>query len=131
MKYILLIGFLCICILPNQAFGQDPDSTQVFKQPTKKVISVNHCTPWDHMKCVYITGTEVYEDGRSGRKTKHWWRMSYIGQACRDKHGKVFGVIFEGLFFVPHYTGVALGSGIGLLVRSIRGPKKKKADKTI
>ncbi len=121
MRYITL---LIILLFSTLTYGQKLDTSSVFVAPTKKVISVNNCTPLDHFKCVYITGKEVYEDGRNGIKTKHWWRMSYIGQACRDQHGKVFGTIFEGIFVIPHYTGVALGNGIGILVRVLRGPKK-------
>ncbi|HNP18942.1 MAG TPA: hypothetical protein PKL31_10945 [Fulvivirga sp.] len=121
MRYITMLIILLFSTLTN---AQDNDTTMIFSTPEKKVISVNNCTPWDHAKCIYITGKEVYEDGRNGMKTKHWWRMSYIGQACRDQHGKVFGIIFEGIFVIPHYTGVALGNGIGILVRILRGPKK-------
>ncbi len=85
--------------------------------------TVNNCTPWHHLKCVAITGTEVFEDGRDGKKVRHWWRMSYIGQACSEKHGKVFGKIFEGFFAVPHYTGVLVGSSFGYLIYAFRGPR--------
>jgi hypothetical protein len=89
----------------------------------KGLNTVNHCTPWDHMKCVMITGTEVFEDGRDGKKGRHWWRMSYIGRACTAKHGKTFGKIFEGIWALPHYTGIAIGSGFGYLVYTVRGPR--------
>ena len=87
----------------------------------KGLEKVNHCTPWDHVKCVVITGSEVYEDGRDGKKVRHWWRMSYIGQACKQKYGNVFGVVFEGFFVVPHYTGVAVGSGFGYFIYLVQG----------
>ncbi len=99
------------------------DSTVETSAYDKGLKNVNHCTPWDHMKCVMITGTEVYEDGRDGKKVRHWWRMSYIGRACTDRHGKVFGTIFEGIWAIPHYTGVAIGSGFGYLVYAARGPR--------
>ena len=28
-----------------------------------KYANVNQCTPWHHLKCVYTTGKETYEDG--------------------------------------------------------------------
>ncbi|MBL4592702.1 MAG: hypothetical protein JKX68_02680 [Flavobacteriales bacterium] len=89
----------------------------------KGLTTVNHCTPWHHAQCVLITGTEVYEDGRDGKKGRHWWRMSYIGRACTDKYGKVLGTIFEGIWAIPHYTGVVIGSGFGYLVYVVRGPR--------
>jgi len=82
--------------------------------------NVNKCTPWHHLQCVFITGSEVYQDGRYGKPTRHWWRMSYIGRACSDQYGKTFGHIFEGLFVVPHYIGVGLGNGIGFIVHLLR-----------
>lgn len=88
---------------------------------------VDQCTPWHHLKCVYITGVEVYEDGSEGRSTRHWWRMSYIGRACSDAHGPVFGKIFEAVFAIPHYIGVAIGNGIGFMVCVVRGSPEKIA----
>lgn len=86
---------------------------------------VNQCTPWHHVKCVFITGSEVYKDGSAGKSTRHWWRMSYIGRACTEKYGTVFGKIFEAVFVIPHYMGVALGNGIGYSVYLIRGSEEK------
>jgi hypothetical protein len=77
--------------------------------------------------CVYITGTEVYEDGSEGKSTRHWWRMSYIGRACKEKYGRRFGKIFEGIFAVPHYIGVGIGNGIGYLVYLVKGSPEKIA----
>ena len=96
------------------------DSLELYQKGSTKV---NHCTPWHHAQCVLITGTEVYEDGRDGKKGRHWWRMSYIGRACADKHGKVLGIFFEGVWAIPHYTGVIIGSGFGWMVYAARGPR--------
>ena len=64
---------------------QNYDSSKQLRS-TGKYANVNQCTPWHHLKCVYTTGKETYEDGRRGKKSKHWWNMSYIGQACQDKY---------------------------------------------
>ena len=104
-----------------KSYNLPTDTVEVIYE--KGLNTVNQCTPWDHMKCVMITGTEVFEDGRDGKKVRHWWRMSYIGRACSDRYGTTFGKIFEGIWVVPHYTGVAIGSSFGYLVYAIRGPR--------
>jgi len=75
---------------------------------------VNRCTPWHHLKCIYITGKEVFKDGKDGRSTRHWWRMSYIGRACVNEYGTIVGTIYEGLFAIPHYISIAIGNVVGL-----------------
>ncbi len=82
---------------------------------------VNRCTLRDHLKCVYITGREVYSDGSVGKTTRHWWRMSYIGRACVAQYGLILGTIYEAIFAVPHYISIALGNGFGILVYLFRG----------
>ena len=122
-RYILFLTILIVsqCGKSFAIHSNEGDSlTSLYE---KGLREVNYCTPWHHLKCVMITGTEVYEDGRDGKKVRHWWRMSYIGRACKERYGKVFGIIFEGLFVVPHYTGVAVGSGFGYLVYAARGPR--------
>ena len=106
--------------LPSHITNSD---SLVFNIYETGLLKVNQCTPWHHVKCVLITGTEVYEDGRDGKKIRHWWRMSYIGTACKDRYGKVFGTIFEGFFVIPHYAGIAIGSAFGYLVYAARGPR--------
>lgn len=133
MKIKLLLILLCASFM---SMGQQEDTTIVdsasleqFEWGTK---NVNKCTPWHHLQCMYITGTEVYEDGRVGKSTRHWWRMSYIGRACTDQYGRTFGRIFEGLFVVPHYMGVALGNGIGYIVYLVRAsPEEIKERKRL
>jgi hypothetical protein len=106
---------------------QDSLSIQQFERGTKKV---NKCTPWHHLQCVYITGTEVYKDGSEGKSTRHWWRMSYIGRACAAQHGTVFGKVFEGFFAIPHYISIGIGNGVGYMVYLLRGsPEKRQARK--
>lgn len=85
---------------------------------------VNRCTPWHHLKCVYITGKEVFKDGKEGRSSRHWWRMSYIGKACVDQYGKFLGTIYESLFAIPHYMAMAVGNGVGLLSYGINKLKE-------
>lgn len=115
--FILFFGF----INSSKSFNLPSDSADAIYE--KGLTNVNQCTPWHHMKCVMITGTEVFEDGRDGKKVRHWWRMSYIGRACTDRYGTAFGKIFEGIWVVPHYSGVAIGSGFGYLVYAVRGPR--------
>ncbi|MFS4448662.1 hypothetical protein [Maribacter sp. 2307UL18-2] len=124
-----LICLICVLsgiqpLIAQKSTISIPDSLALapFAKGTKVV---NQCTPWHHLKCVYITGGEVYKDGRAGKSTRHWWRMSYIGQACTVKYGTVFGKIFEGIFAVPHYIGVGIGNGIGYLVYLVRGSEEK------
>jgi hypothetical protein len=53
-----------------------------------------------------------------------------IGRACTAKYGTRFGKIFEGVFAIPQYIGVALGNGIGYMAYIIRGsPQKIEAKK--
>jgi len=85
---------------------------------------VNRCTPWHHLKCVYITGKEVFKDGRQGKATRHWWRMSYIGRACVDQYGKFLGTIYEALFAIPHYLAMGVGNLVGLVAYILNISKK-------
>jgi len=86
---------------------------------------INKCTPWHHVKCVYITGAEVVEDGLQGKATRHWWRKSYIGQACTEKYGKTFGNIFEGFFALPHYLSIAIVNGVTYVASIFRASPEK------
>ncbi len=85
---------------------------------------VDRCTLRHHLMCVHITGVEVYKDGKAGRPTRHWWRMSYIGKACVKEYGKVVGHIYEGLFAIPHYSAMALANGLGMLVYALQSFRK-------
>jgi len=80
---------------------------------------VNRCTPRQHLKCVYITAKEVFKDGKEGKSTRHWWRMSYIGRACVDQYGRVLGNIYEALFAIPHYMAMAVGNVVGLVAYAL------------
>ena len=57
--------------------------------------------------------------------------MSYIGRACTSRYGKVFGKIYEIIFILPHYIGVAIASGFGHLVFKLRGPKSQRTDRAV
>lgn len=102
--------------------ANDSLSAKLFDRGSR---NVNKCTPWHHLQCVYITGTEVFRDGSEGKSTRHWWRMSYIGEACSAQHGTTFGQVFEGFFAIPHYIGVGIGNGVGYLVYLVRGSPEK------
>jgi hypothetical protein len=126
------ILFVVLFLISAQTSAQSPletlkDSVSA-KQYERGVRNVNKCTPWDHLQCVYITGTEVYHDGSEGKSSRHWWRMSYIGQACTKQYGTVFGHIFEGFFAIPHYIGVGIGNGLGYMVYLVRGSPEKIAE---
>lgn len=128
MKSIYHLVIISCFLIGPQVFSQKQIiKTDTVASPADKRGDqvVFKCTPWHHLKCVYITGTEVYKDGSEGKSTRHWWRMSYIGRACTTSHGTTFGKIFEGFFAVPHYFGVAIGNGIGYLVYIVRGSPQK------
>ncbi len=91
-----------------------------------KYADVDHCSPGDHMKCVYTTCREVFEEGKEGKLTKHWWKKSYIGKAYTEKYGKVIGGIYEGIFFVPHYVSMAFVNLAGWIVYKLKGSKKEE-----
>ncbi|KAA1245997.1 hypothetical protein [Aquimarina sp. RZ0] len=86
---------------------------------------VDQCSLKGHLRCVYTTGKEVYRDGRNGKKTKHWWTMSYIGRACVRKWGKKTGFFYEALFVIPHYIGIGIGNLAGYFVFLILGTEKR------
>ncbi len=87
---------------------------------------VNRCTLRNHLKCVYITGQEVFKDGSQGKKTRHWWRMSYIGRACVKEYGVILGTVYEAIFAIPHYVSIAFGNGFGMLVYLFKGVGGKR-----
>ena len=130
MRLIVVVFILFLKIGFSQEVSSKLIDTLVVSQFERGYKNVNKCTPLDHLKCVYITGKEVYEDGRQGKSTRHWWRMSYIGRACKDQHGSKFGHAFEGFFAVPHYISIAIANGISYVVYIVRGaPEKVKERK--
>ena len=121
----LLLSVFALLSLNLPTIAQ-PDSIQLPDSiSTGMYAKVNQCTPWHHLKCIYTTGKETYRDARSGKKTKHWWTMSYIGRACTSTYGKFFGIIYEVIFVLPHYIGVAIATGFGHIVFKLRGPKRQ------
>lgn len=98
--------------------------------PASQQPFVNGCNIKEHAKCVYLTGKETLEDGRNGKWTRHWFRMSYIGKACEQRHGKTVAVILESLFAIPHYTLIAIGNGAAALAAPFRSeePAAEPAD---
>lgn len=128
---VVFVFMLLVC-MQSAAQHALPIVTDTIPTPLfeRGIRNVNKCTPWHHLQCVYITGTEVYNDGREGQSTRHWWRMSYIGRACTAQYGTTFGQIFEGFFAIPHYIGIGIGNGIGYMVYLVRGsPEKIQARK--
>lgn len=64
---------------------------------------VQFCNHKGHALCIKITAKEVFEDGSNGKWSRHWKRMSYIGEACVKEHGKKKGRILEAVFAPGHY----------------------------
>ena len=118
-----------LCVLSGLSHAQTTDTAAVADLFAEGKAVVNQCTPRYHLKCVSITAKEVYADARQGKSSRHWWRKSYIGQACTEKHGKFWGNFFEGLWAVPHYIGVALANGAGLVVYIFTGSKEDKMER--
>jgi len=84
------------------------------------------CNIIEHAKCIYLTTSEALEDSFEGKFTRHWWRMSYIGQACMRQHGKTVGYILEGIFAIPHYSLMAIGNGGAALFAPFVETKNEK-----
>lgn len=80
-----------------------PKSIDVANIPTA-------CNFREHLKCISLTSRETVQDSYEGKFTRHWFKMSYIGQACEKEHGRTVGVLLEGLFAIPHYTAIAIGN---------------------
>ena len=118
--------FFCLKSRAQDIALQEKDSLNI-QSFYKGTQYVNKCTPWQHMRCVYITGTEVYKDGSEGKSTRHWWRMSYIGRACTAQYGVVFGKIFEAVFVVPHYIAIGVGNAVGYTAYLFRRSPEKIA----
>lgn len=130
MKNLIHAFFLCCIFYTSEMLAQQQniqlnDSTAVLMF-SKGNSYVNKCTPIDHLKCVYITGVEVIEDGLQGKATRHWWRKSYIGHACTEQYGNTFGNIFEGFFAVPHYFMIAIVNGSTWVISLFRPSLEKK-----
>jgi hypothetical protein len=62
-----------------------------------------------------------------GNFSKHWFKMSYIGRACINKHGKRVGVFMETVWAVPHYLGVGMFNVIGYTIYVARIPFRKES----
>jgi len=135
MKLVLTYFFFCCFAMTTNSYGQT-DALVVTKNDTINQFSrgkknVNKCTPWHHLQCVYITGNEVVEDGFQGKATRHWWRKSYIGQACTDTYGKTFGDIYEGFFAIPHYLSIGIVNGISYVASIFRASPEKRNAKAL
>ena len=98
LAFILTVACSCSSTLP----------------PRPLETEVEDCSPLDHLKCMYQTGLESYLDGRDGNPSRHYFRWSYIGLACKKQLGSVGGGFVEGLFIIPHYIGVGAMNTAGL-----------------
>jgi hypothetical protein len=86
---------------------------------------VRQCSPKGHWQCVKLTAEEVFFDGVRGKWSRHWWRMSYIGRACKHEKSKAAGHIIEGIFAVPHYIGVGIMNITGFIEHLALQPMMK------
>ena len=93
---------------------------------TGKYAEVDQCSAGSHLKCVYTTAKEVFEEGKDGKISQHWWKKSYIGRAYTEKYGKVIGGIYEGIFIVPLYVSMAFVNLTGWIVGKFKRSKKKE-----
>jgi len=106
---------LRILLLVLAALSAGCTSTAKMPDSGESDALINGCNIVEHAKCVYLTGKETLEDSYNRQFTRHWWRMSYIGQACEERYGKTFATIFEAVFAIPHYTAIAIGNSVGAM----------------
>lgn len=76
---------------------------------------VGSCTVNGHLKCIRITAKEVFAEGADGKWSRHWKRMSYIGEACVREHGEKKGKMIEAIFAPPHYLTMFFVNVSGLM----------------
>jgi hypothetical protein len=117
----ILICAVLSCSFLIQSGQDDPIDDVKSKKET-----LEGCSPLDHLKCVQITSREAFQEGQEGHISRHWGSMSYIGKACVDQHGSLFGWLYEGFFAIPHYTSLFFVNSAGLLAGLISKKKKRK-----
>lgn len=98
-----LVLFSCLCIAACT-------SVKPMAENTARLPAVSACNITEHMRCIYLTGKETISDGLERKWTRHWFRMSYIGKACEQQHGRPTAVILETLFALPHYFAIGIGN---------------------
>ena len=98
-----LVLFSCLCIAACTSMKPMPENSD-------SLTDVSGCNITEHMRCIYITGKETISDGLERKWTRHWFRMSYIGKACEQQHGRPTAVILETLFALPHYFAIGIGN---------------------
>ena len=86
---------------------------------------VQYCNHKGHVLCIKITAKEVFEDGSNGKWSRHWERMSYIGEACVSEHGEKKGKALEAVFAPGHYFAMFWLNVAGLTKYGFT-PKKKR-----
>lgn len=103
-----------VCVQPVVGFGQVADENPV-----------QYCNHKGHALCIKITAKEVFADGAQGKWSRHWKRMSYIGEACVKEHGKKKGKALEAVFAPGHYFAMFWVNIAGLTKYGFT-PKKKR-----
>lgn len=86
---------------------------------------IQYCNHKGHALCIKITAKEVFEDGSNGKWSRHWKRMSYIGEACVSEHGEKKGKALEAVFAPGHYFAMFWVNLAGLTKYGFT-PKKKR-----
>jgi hypothetical protein len=116
MRWIVIQILLLVCCSnlvaqENSELAYESDTT------IREVITENpvkYCNAKGHALCIRITAKEVFEDGSKGKWSRHWKRMSYIGEACVAEHGEKKGKALEALFAPGHYFAMTFVNIAGL-----------------
>ncbi len=96
--------------------------------PSPAVLAVDACNLRGHLQCIHLTARDTLADGAQLQWTRHWWRMSYIGQACERQYGRTTGLIVESLFAIPHYSAMAIGNGLATFAYPFRRREDPEED---
>lgn len=111
---IFLLGFSALLVACTSVAPYPDDAVPLANQ------IVNQCSFRAHLQCIGLTGKETLADGANLQWTRHWGRMSYIGQACEKQYGRTTGLILESLFAIPHYSAIAIGNSAATLAYPFR-----------
>ena len=131
MYKVALTLFFLICT--SSVFAQAESDLLAFDNDsiTKTEVranSVQYCNPKGHAQCIRITAKEVFEDGSKGKWSRHWKRMSYIGEACVAEHGEKKGKALEALFAPGHYFAMTFVNIAGLTKYAFKRKNKRSAE---
>ena len=114
----MLRFLLVIFLVGHSLFGYSQDAEN----------PVQYCNHKGHALCIKITAKEVFEDGANGKWSRHWKRMSYIGEACVSEHGKSKGQFLEAVFAPGHYFAMFWVNVAGLTKYGFSKKEKKKKE---